>query len=95
MEHGAVGAASANFAGTAEYDELLRDGNVQPSRATDAKYEETPIRDCYGRDVTEFTHNVINSAFISERDVGTVIKCVFSIFSEFFDDSIVEIGAKC
>lgn len=71
MDHSSVGAANRDFAGTAAYDELLTDGNVQPARASDAKYEEVPIRDTYGRKVSENAQNVMNSDVISERDITT------------------------
>ena len=71
MDHSSVGAANRDFAGTAAYDELLTDGNVQPARASDAKYEEVPIRDTYGRKVSGNAQNVMNSDVISERDITT------------------------
>lgn len=71
MDHSSVGAANRDFAGTAAYDELLTDGNVQPARASDAKYEEVPVRDTYGRKVSENAQNVMNSDVISERDITT------------------------
>lgn len=65
----AMGAASLNNSGLAAYDQLLYDGNVQHARSTDAKHEEVPVEDGYGRRVSEFAANAINSEVISERDV--------------------------
>lgn len=68
----AVGAASRDFSGLEAYNDLLTDDNVQPSRATDAKHEEVPIRDGKGQRVSEFAHNAMNSEVISARDVDTL-----------------------
>lgn len=68
----AVGAASRDFSGLEAYNDLLTDDNVQPSRATDAKHEEVPIRDGKGQRVSEFAHNAMDSEVISARDVDTL-----------------------
>lgn len=71
-----VGAADRNFTGTAAYDDLLSDDNVQPRRASDAKNVEVPKTDAYGRDVSEFAHNAMNSDIISQRDIDTAKRLV-------------------
>lgn len=71
-----VGAADRDFTGTAAYDDLLSDDNVQPRRASDAKNVEVPKTDAYGRDVSEFAHNAMNSDIISSRDVDTAKRLV-------------------
>lgn len=71
-----VGAANQNFTGTAAYDELLTDENVQPARANDTKNVEVPKVDAYGRNVTEFAQNVMNSDVISERDIDTAKRLI-------------------
>lgn len=71
-----VGAADRNFTGTAAYDDLLSDDNVQPRRASDAKNVEVPKADAYGRDVSEFAHNAMNSDIISQRDIDTAKRLV-------------------
>lgn len=71
-----VGAADRDFTGTAAYDDLLSDDNVQPRRASDAKNVEVPKTDTYGRDVSEFAHNAMNSDIISDRDIDTAKRLV-------------------
>lgn len=71
-----VGAADRNFTGTAAYDDLLSDDNVQPRRASDAKNVEVPKTDVYGRNVSEFAHNAMNSDIISSRDIDTAKRLV-------------------
>lgn len=71
-----AGAADRNFTGTAAYDDLLSDDNVQPRRASDAKNVEVPKTDAYGRDVSEFAHNAMNSDIISDRDIDTAKRLV-------------------
>ena len=71
-----VGAADRNFTGTAAYDDLLSDDNVQPRRASDAKNVEVPKTDAYGRDVSEFAHNAMNSDIISDRDIDTAKRLI-------------------
>ena len=75
-EHGSVGAANQNFTGTAAYDDLLTDENVQPPRSSDAKNVEVPKVDAYGRNVSEFAQNTMNSDIISERDVDTAKRLI-------------------
>ena len=71
-----VGAADRNFTGTAAYDDLLSDDNVQPRRASDAKNVEVPKVDAYGRDVSESAHNIMNSDIISDRDIDTAKRLI-------------------
>lgn len=71
-----VGAADRDFTGTAAYDDLLPDDNVQPRRASDAKNVEVPKTDAYGRNVSEFAHNAMNSDIISQRDIDTAKRLV-------------------
>ena len=71
-----VGAADRNFTGTAAYDDLLSDDNVQPRRASDAKNVEVPKTDTFGRNVSEFAHNAMNSDIISDRDIDTAKRLV-------------------
>lgn len=71
-----VGAADRDFTGTAAYDDLLSDDNVQPRRASDAKNVEVPKTDTYGRNVSEFAHNAMNSDIISDRDIDTAKRLV-------------------
>lgn len=71
-----VGAADRNFTGTAAYDDLLSDDNVQPRRASDAKNVEVPKVDAYGRDVSESAHNLMNSDIISDRDIDTAKRLI-------------------
>lgn len=71
-----VGAADRNFTGTAAYDDLLSDDNVQPRRASDAKNVEVPKTDTYGRNVSEFAHNAMNSDIISDRDIDTAKRLI-------------------
>ena len=71
-----VGAADRNFSGFEAYDNLLSDDNVQPKRASDAKNVDVPKKDTYGRDVSEFAHNAMNSDIISQRDIDTAKRLV-------------------
>lgn len=71
-----VGAADRDFTGTAAYDDLLSDDNVQPRRASDAKNVEVPKTDTYGRNVSEFAHNAMNSDIISDRDIDTAKRLI-------------------
>lgn len=71
-----VGAADRNFTGTAAYDDLLSDDNVQPRRASDAKNVEVPKVDAYGREVSENAHNLMNSDIISDRDIDTAKRLI-------------------
>lgn len=71
-----VGAADRNFTGFEAYDNLLSDDNVQPRRARDAKDVEVPKTDAYGRNVSEFAHNAMNSDIISDRDIDTAKRLV-------------------
>lgn len=71
-----VGAADRDFTGTAAYDDLLSDGNVQPRRASDAKNVEVPKVDAYGREVSENAHNLMNSDIISDRDIDTAKRLI-------------------
>lgn len=71
-----VGAADRNFTGTAAYDDLLSDDNVQSRRASDAKNVEVPKTDTYGRDVSENAHNLMNSDIISDRDIDTAKRLI-------------------
>lgn len=71
-----VGAADRNFTGTAAYDDLLSDDNVQPRRASDAKNVEVPKVDAYGQNVSENAHNLMNSDIISDRDIDTAKRLI-------------------
>lgn len=71
-----VGAADRDFTGFEAYDNLLSDDNVQPRRASDAKNVEVPKTDAYGRNVSEFAHNAMNSDIISQRDIDTAKRLV-------------------
>lgn len=71
-----VGAADRDFTGMAAYDDLLSDDNVQPRRASDAKNVEVPKTDVYGRNVSEFAHNAMNSDIISDRDIDTAKRLI-------------------
>ena len=71
-----VGAADRNFTGFEAYDNLLSDDNVQPRRASDAKNVEVPKTDTYGRNVSEFAHNSMNSDIISDRDIDTAKRLI-------------------
>ena len=71
-----VGAADRDFTGFEAYDNLLSDDNVQPRRASDAKNVEVPKTDTYGRNVSEFAHNAMNSDIISQRDIDTAKRLV-------------------
>lgn len=71
-----VGAADRDFTGFEAYDNLLSDDNVQPRRASDAKNVEVPKTDVYGRNVSEFAHNAVNSDIISDRDIDTAKRLV-------------------
>lgn len=72
----AMGAASENFSGLRDYENLPTDDNVQPSRRNDARQEEYPKKDASGRDVSRFASNVGNSEAISDRDVDTLKKLI-------------------
>lgn len=71
-----VGAADRDFTGMVAYDDLLSDDNVQPRRASDAKNVEVPKTDTYGRNVSEFAHNAMNSDIISDRDIDTAKRLI-------------------
>ena len=75
-QKGSAGTPDRNFTGTAAYDDLLSDDNVQPRRASDAKNVEVPKVDAYGRDVSESAHNVMNSDIISDRDIDTAKRLI-------------------
>ena len=71
-----VGAADRDFTGTAAYDDLLSDDNVQPRRASDAKNVEVPKVDANGQNVSENAHNLMNSDIISDRDIDTAKRLI-------------------
>lgn len=67
-----VGAANADFTGTAAYNELLSDDNAQRDRPNDVRPVEVPKKDAQGRDVSEFVGNAYGSALTPEHFIPTI-----------------------
>lgn len=70
----AMGAASADFTGTAAYDNLLSDENAQRDRPGDVRPVEVPKVDAKGRDVSEFVGNAYGSALTPDTFIPTIRK---------------------
>lgn len=71
-----TGAAERNFAGTAAYDDLLTDDNVQRGRADDVRLEEVPKKDADGRDVSENVGNAMGSNLTADAFTNTIKRLV-------------------
>jgi hypothetical protein len=67
----AMGAADRNFSGLEKYNDALYDGNIQPERATDARFEEVP-KTMDDRKVSGSAPNIINSGAIDNETVDTL-----------------------
>ena len=71
-----TGAAERNFAGTAAYDDLLTDSNVQRSRANDVRSDEVPKQDAWGRHVSETVGNAMGSNLTADAFTNTIKRLV-------------------
>lgn len=71
-----VGAANQNFTGTAAYDELLSDQNVQRDRPNDVRPVEVPKEDANGKKVSEFVGNAYGSTLTPDSFIPTIKKLV-------------------
>lgn len=71
-----TGAAEQNFTGTAAYENLLSDENVQRSRAGDVRDVEVPKTDTEGRQVSEAAGNIMNSGWTPDAVTDTIKKMV-------------------
>lgn len=71
-----TGAAEADFTGTAAYDSLLSDENVQRERKGDGRYIEVPKTDADGKNISEFVGNSMNSALTPESFTNSIKKLV-------------------
>lgn len=71
-----TGAAEQNFTGTAAYDNLLTDDNVQRERKGDVRSVEVPITDAEGRKVSEAAGNIMNSEWTPDTVTDTIKKMV-------------------
>lgn len=71
-----TGAAEQNFTGTAAYDNLLTDDNVQRERKGDVRSVEVPITDAEGRKVSEAAGNIMNSEWTPDAVTDTIKKMV-------------------
>lgn len=67
-----TGAAEANFSGKAAYQDLLTDDNVQPDRPGDVRPTEVPIKDSYGRNVSQFVKNAVGAEITPDKMVDTI-----------------------
>ena len=65
----AMGAADRNFSGLEAYNDVLTDDDVQPDRATDARFDEVPKTDAQGRNVSQVAKNIIGSPSVGENIV--------------------------
>ena len=71
-----TGAAEQNFTGTAAYDAMLSDDNVQPPRARDVRNVEVPIKDAKGKNVSQFVSNSMNAKVTPDTFTDTIKKMV-------------------
>ena len=71
-----TGAAEQNFTGTAAYENLLSDDNVQRERKGDVRNVEVPVVDAEGRKVSETAGNVMNSGWTPDAVTDTIKKMV-------------------
>lgn len=71
-----TGAAEQNFTGTAAYDDLLSDDNVQPPRRNDAREIEVPKTDAEGKNVSRFMSNAMNASVTTDEFTDTIKKMV-------------------
>ena len=71
-----TGAAEQNFTGTAAYDDLLSDDNVQPPRRNDARVIEVPKTDAEGKNVSRFMSNAMNASVTTDEFTDTIKKMV-------------------
>jgi hypothetical protein len=71
-----TGAAEQNFSGTAAYDAMLSNDNVQPPRGRDARNVEVPIKDAEGKNVSRFVSNSMNAKVTPDSFTDTIKKMV-------------------
>ena len=71
-----TGAAEQNFTGTAAYENLLSDENVQHSRPGDVRDVEVPKTDTEGKQVSEAAGNIMNSGWTPDAVTDTIKKMV-------------------
>lgn len=79
MDNGRIkgtGAAEQNFAGTASYENLLSDDNVQDQRRGAVRSDEVPKYDAQGRVVSEFASNSMSSRLTPDSFTTTIKKMV-------------------
>ena len=67
-----VGAAPADFTGKAAYNDLLREGNVQPDRPGDVRPMEVPRTDSYGRHVSETAANLYGAEITTDETASRI-----------------------
>lgn len=79
-----VGAAPADFSGKSAYNDLLREGNVQPDRPGDVRPMEVPKTDSYGRHVSETAANLYG-AEITPDETASRIEDLIAIGALGFD----------
>lgn len=71
-----TGAAEQNFTGTAAYEDLLSDDNVQRERKGAARSDEAPKYDSQGRAVSEFVGNSMSSRITPDSFTTTIKQMV-------------------
>lgn len=67
-----VGAAPADFTGKSAYNDLLREGNVQPDRPGDVRPMEVPKTDSYGRHVSETAANLYGAEITPDETASRI-----------------------
>lgn len=71
-----TGAAEQNFAGTAAYEDLLSDDNVQDPRRGAVRSDEVPKYDAQGRVVSKFASNSMSSRLTPDSFTTTIKQMV-------------------
>lgn len=71
-----TGAAERNFSGTAAYDDLLSDDNVQRERKGAVRSDEVPKHDGKGKKVSEFAGNSMSSSLTPDSFTTTIKQMV-------------------
>ena len=67
-----VGAAPIDFTGKSAYNDLLREGNVQPDRPGDVRPMEVPKTDPYGRHVSETAANLYGAEITPDETASRI-----------------------
>ena len=76
QQTGSVGPAKRDFAGTADYDNLLSDTNAQRDRPGDVRPVEVPKVDAQGKQVSEFVGNAYGAEVTPDSFIPTIRQLV-------------------